>query len=186
MDVEKQAAAHEDVADRDRVHHLEALAPLQHRADEVRHAAQVGRGRRHVEHGRDGDLDAPAGDARAVLGLRLRLVGRGDERRHREFRLHAAHLGPAEHVLVATERPAGERVRERRALAEDRVLLPHLRPTRGADVQEDLVAVERHDDALDGLEGLDELVGHQRERSADAVGETGGGRPRGHGRRGRV
>jgi len=48
-------------------------------------------------------------------------------------------------------------VQEGRALAKDRVLLADLRAARGADVEEDLVAVEGDDDALDRLEGLDEL-----------------------------
>src|SRR5262249_57291142 len=120
-------------------------------------------------------LDAATRDPRAVLRLGLRLVGRRDEGGHRVLRLHPSDLGPAEYLLVTPERFAGERMGERRALAEDRVLLADLAAATRADVEEDLLALRRYDDALDRLEGLNEFVGHHGERRPDAIGQAGGG-----------
>src|SRR5262245_5925733 len=170
-----QPAAREHVADGERIDHLEALAALQQRADQVRHPPEVGACHRHVQDRRHRDLDAATSDPRSVLRLGLRLVGRRDEGGHRVLRLHPSDLGPAEYLLVTPERFAGERMGERRALAEDRVLLADLAAATRADVEEDLLALRRYDDALDRLEGLNEFVGHHGERRPDAIGQAGGG-----------
>src|SRR5262249_17513763 len=131
----------------------------------------------------DGDLDAPPRDARAIFGFGPRLVWRSDEGGRGELRLYSPDLGPPQDVLVPSQWLAGERMHERRALTEDRVLLADLTAAGGRDVEEDLHSSARHDDARAGREGLDELVGHERERRADAIRDAGRRGHRGHRRR---
>src|SRR5262245_29749810 len=60
------------------------------------------------------------------------------------------------------------------ALPEDRELLAPVGAARLAEVEEDLAAIERDHRALDRLRGLDEVVCHEAERGAHAVGQSGG------------
>src|SRR5712692_1079641 len=165
------AAVRKQLAHRERVRHLEALRALEHRREHERHAPEVGLRRREVEHGGDGDLEPAARDAHTVALLRPRpavhrhVLGLG------EALPHALDVRVAEHLLVPAERLGGERMDELRPLAEDRELLADLRAARRAEVEVDRFALHGDDHPLDRLERPGEVVGHEHERGAGAVGE---------------
>src|SRR5439155_7441155 len=167
------AAVHEQLAHRERVRHLEALRALEDVGAEVGHAPEVGLRPREVEHGGDRDPEPAAGDPHTVVDVRTRLAIHGHVPGLGEARLYARDLRVAEHLLELAERRAGEWVDERGALAEDRELLPDLRAPFLAEVEVERVALLTHDEPLHRLEGPGEVLGHEGERRADAVGEPG-------------
>src|SRR5207249_8326653 len=76
-------------------------------------------------------------------------------------------------LLVTPERLAGHRVVELLAPAEDRQLLTRLRAATLPEVEVERVALDTHDEPLDRLECAHEILGHQHEGRAHAVGESG-------------
>src|SRR5262249_57771817 len=82
-------------------------------------------------------------------------------------------LGVAEDLLVTTEELAGDRMGERLALAEDRVLLAEHGAVALVDVEEDFRPLHRDDHPLDGLEGPGEVVRHEAEGGARTVAHAG-------------
>ena len=76
-------------------------------------------------------------------------------------------------VLIVAERFARDRVMERFAPAEDRELLSDLHAGLLAQIEVHRVAFDGHDHPLQRLERLHELVGHEGEGRADAIGQPG-------------
>src|SRR2546426_4783417 len=163
----------EDLADGERVRHLEPLRALEHDREQIGHATQVRFRLGEVEHGCDRDLDAPPRDAHAVVHLRARLALEGHVHGLGEQRLDAPDLRPAEGLLVMPERFTGHRVVELLTAAEDRQLLARLRAATLPEIEVERVALDPHDEPLDRLERAHEVLGHQHEGRTHAVGESG-------------
>src|SRR4029450_9414713 len=164
-------AVGEEVRDRERIGHLEALGALEDDRQEVRNPPKIGhrRGLGQIEHGGDGRLDACPRDPHAVVGLGFRLAVEGNVHRLREARIDGLDLRVPENFLVPAERLASDRVVELLALAEDRELLPGLRAAALADVQIERAVLEADHERLEGRERLDEVLRHETEGRADAV-----------------
>src|SRR5438445_4262854 len=162
-----------NLGDGERVRHLKPLRALEHDREQIGHATQVRFRLGEVEHGCDRDLDAPPRDAHAVVHLRARLALEGHVHGLGEPRLDAPDLRPAEGLLVMPERFSGHRVVELLTAAEDRQLLARLRAATLPEVEVERVALDPHDEPLDRLERAHEVLGHQYEGRAHAVGESG-------------
>jgi hypothetical protein len=153
-----------------RIHRLEALGLLEAERDHEGHPTQVGLALGEVQRRRDRHPDAAAGDARPILGLDLWPPGHGDECRLGEASVHPLDLGVAEHVLVASEHPAGDGMPELVALPKDGELLAAQHAVLGGQVEVHPVAVHGDHQAFHRREGVDDLLDEEAERGPDLIG----------------